>query len=201
MKEKVVWIPELAAVFIADLHFGKAAHFRKSGIPIPEPIHYADLEQIGQLIHKLRPDDMYFLGDLFHSEWNEGWETLNRFLMNFPTVRFHLIKGNHDILPAEFYGKSVFIIHNEPIELADFILSHEPMKDIPAGKLNLCGHIHPGIRMTGRGRQSLRIPCFHLRQNQLTLPAFGNFTGLAMIRPAQNDSIYGITPEKVIQIL
>ena len=201
LKEKAIWSPELKSLFLSDLHFGKAAHFRKSGIPIPEPIHNEDLLKIEFLISTYQPEHFYFLGDLFHSDLNDQWELLNRFLRNFKETIFHLVKGNHDILNFSSYSSSNFQIHPEPIQLGKLFLSHEPQEEIPAGLINLCGHLHPGVLLIGKGRQYLRLPCFYLHGNQLILPAFGNFTGLAMIRPKPDDRIFGVTKEKVIVIL
>ncbi len=201
LPEKAIWVPNLNSIFTADLHFGKAAHFRKSGIPIPERIHDHDLELIRYLVQKYKPNDFYFLGDLFHSDWNDQWDYLNSFLENFTETNFHLVKGNHDILSPIAYQNSSFTIHIEPLTIGKLLLSHEPMDVIPEGHLNLCGHIHPGIRLVGKGRQSIRIPCFHLRLNQLILPAFGEFTGLALIKPKTGDHLFGVTGKKIIQIL
>ncbi|SEG13078.1 ligase-associated DNA damage response endonuclease PdeM [Algoriphagus boritolerans] len=200
-KEKAVWMPALKVLLIADLHFGKAAHFRKSGIPIPEPIHDADLSQLNKLQEELQPTQTYFLGDLFHSDWNSQWDYFNVFLSRFPTTEFHLIKGNHDVLSPQAYHQSSLKIHNEPLSIGKILLSHEPMESIPTGHLNLCGHIHPGVRLLGKARQTVRIPCFHLSKSRLILPAFGNFTGLALVKPKDGDTIWGITPEKIIHIL
>lgn len=201
LKEKAIWSPELKTLFLSDLHFGKAAHFRKSGIPIPEPIHDEDLLKIGSLISTFQPEHFYFLGDLFHSDWNDQWNTLNSFLRNFKETIFHLVKGNHDVLNISAYSSSNFQIHPEPIQLGMLFLSHEPQKQIPLGLINLCGHIHPGIRLVGNGRQSVKLPCFYLHDNQLILPAFGNFTGLALIRPLPGHQVFAVTKEKVIAIL
>jgi uncharacterized FlgJ-related protein len=43
LPEKAAFIPESATLLIADPHFGKATHFRKAGIPIPEQIFLKDL--------------------------------------------------------------------------------------------------------------------------------------------------------------
>lgn len=201
LKEKALWIKQLNTLLIADLHFGKAAHFRKSGIPIPEPIHNADLLQLKYLHEKFQPSHTYFLGDLFHSEWNDSWENLNQFLVQFKTTEFHLVKGNHDVLTPKAYEQSVLRIHKEPLMLGSFALSHEPMEVVPDGSLNICGHIHPGIRLLGKARQSVRIPCFLLSDSRLLLPAFGNFTGLALVRPKGTDKVWAITSEKIIPVL
>jgi uncharacterized protein len=201
LKEKAIWIQELGTLLIADLHFGKAAHFRKSGIPIPEPIHDADLVNLKKLQDQYHPNHSYFLGDLFHSDWNSQWEYFQQFLEQFPETEFHLIKGNHDILSPSAYKQSALKIHNEPLILGNLMLSHEPLENIPAGFLNICGHIHPGVRLVGKARQSVRIPCFFLSQSRLILPAFGNFTGLALVKPKTDDKLWGITQEKIIPVL
>ena len=41
----------------------------------------------------------------------------------------------------------------------------------------LGGHLHPACRIHGRGRDSLRLPCFVSDGRQVILPAFGEFTG------------------------
>jgi DNA ligase-associated metallophosphoesterase len=199
--EKALWIKELDTLLIADLHFGKAAHFRKSGIPIPEPIHDLDLIRLRRLHDDYHPAHTYFLGDLFHSDWNEQWTFLNHFLQGIGGTKFHLVKGNHDVLSPAAYLQSTLTIHESPVEFGPFLLSHEPLGVVPDGKLNICGHIHPGIRLVGRARQSLILPCFFQSETQLLLPAFGNFTGLARVRPSAQDKVWAIADEKIIPVL
>ena len=83
-----------------------------------------------------------------------------------------------------------------------WILTHEPMepKDIPKGKINVAGYLHPGARLQGRGRQSVMLPCFWFTEQQVTLPAFGSFTGLAAIHPGENDHVYVVLQDKVIEV-
>ena len=35
MSQKAVWLKHRSTLLLADLHFGKINHFRKSGIPVP----------------------------------------------------------------------------------------------------------------------------------------------------------------------
>lgn len=200
LPEKAVWIDSMAVLLIADLHFGKASHFRKSGIPIPEKVHDQDYIQLNRLISTYCPKQVYFLGDLFHSSWNEEWETLVNFFRLFPTSSFHLVVGNHDILPSEKYLDPRLKVHPNPIILGSLLLSHEPTQP-PEGLLTICGHIHPGILLQGRAKQRVRIPCFHYSRNVLILPSFGNFTGLSLIKGEKNDFIWGITEDRLIPIL
>lgn len=200
LKEKVVWIPEIRAILLADLHFGKANHFRKSGIPIPELVHEGDFYLLNALFERLQPTEVYFLGDLFHSDWNAQWTSLNTFLLQFETIDFHLILGNHDILPDAFYRSSCFKVHANPLVLGGLLLSHEPMDSSDPELLNLCGHLHPGIRVSGKARQSFRLACFYYKRRQLILPAFGQFTGLALVKPLPGEQVFAIGPDRVIAI-
>ncbi|TFV97724.1 ligase-associated DNA damage response endonuclease PdeM [Algoriphagus kandeliae] len=201
LKEKAIWWSAKRILFISDLHFGKASHFRKSGIPIPEPIHHKDLHKLQQLFQTYSPSKVYFLGDLFHSDWNESWEELMDFLSQFKEISFYLVKGNHDILPRSIYENAPFELLNQPVFIEPLVLSHEPLDEIKEGFLNLCGHIHPGVRLKGLGRQSVRVPCFYKTNQTLILPAFGEFTGLALVQATNEASIFGISPSKVFPIL
>ena len=111
MKEKAIWLEQENALLLADTHFGKAAHFRKAGIPVPESIHLDDFHRISNLLDKTGASTVIFLGDLFHSESNESWFTLLEFIELFPQLNFHLVMGNHDILPETLYQGSTLKIH------------------------------------------------------------------------------------------
>ncbi|HKP31293.1 MAG TPA: hypothetical protein VJT83_01130, partial [Chitinophagaceae bacterium] len=60
------------------------------------------------------------------------------------------------------------------------------------------GHIHPGISISGLGRQSLKFPCYYFADQYAVMPAFSRFTGLAMIKPKEDDSVFAIVEDKVI---
>ena len=54
----------------------------------------------------------------------------------------------------------------------------------------LAGQLHPACRITGAGRDSLRLPCFVLGAHQLVLPAFGEFTGGWRVAAAEDRCLY-----------
>lgn len=200
LPEKAIYLPDYQALLIADPHFGKAAHFRKAGIPVPEKVHFSDFQKIQLLIENYPIKELFFLGDLFHSELNSSWSDLELFISQFPEIQFHLIKGNHDILGNPTYRSGLWILHEEAFELGPLVLSHEPMETISNGTLNLCGHIHPGISLYGPGKQSISLPCFLVKPNLIILPAFGRFTGLAIMQCEKNESAFVVTDKKVIPV-
>ena len=122
------------------------------------------------------------------------------FICFYPNIEFHLIKGNHDILPENIYKESALKIHADSIKIGSLLLSHEPMDQVNDDTLNICGHIHPGIVLKRKSKQSIRLPAFYYKNNTLIMPAFGQFTGLFCLDARKADSIMVTTPERVIPI-
>jgi DNA ligase-associated metallophosphoesterase len=204
LAERAIYLQELETLLIADVHFGKTMHFRKAGIAIPSQITGNEINRLQQLIETTRPKKVYFLGDLFHSRLNSEWKVLINFILVNPSTEFILVKGNHDILPEINYQHPNFALVNEPLLLDKFVLSHHPiapdfLKRNPQ-LLHICGHIHPGVKMKGKAKAYFNLPCFHFQKNQLILPAFGRFTGLANIKPKKNDKVFAIANESIIEI-
>lgn len=197
---KAIFWEEQQALLLADLHLGKAAHFRKKGIPVPKQVQQESWDKLHAVLLDFQPKQVFFLGDLFHSHYNESWKDFIKLLHQFDYISFELIKGNHDILPEEHYQNIPLTIHTEPFAFSPFLLSHHPMLEIPEGFYNLAGHIHPCVFLHGNGRQHLKLPCFYFGKQSGLLPAFGAFTGMATIQPQQGDVVFVIVEEKVLQV-
>lgn len=157
LPEKGIFWEEKNYLILADLHLGKAGHFRKSGIPISDLIHSKDILILDKLIAKFKPEQVIFLGDLFHSDHNQGWEIFKRWIKSKAPLPFKLVLGNHDVLDENSYRISNLEVM-EKLSLHPFELTHIPEE---TELYNLAGHIHPAVRLTGKGRQSLRLPCFY----------------------------------------
>ena len=78
-----------------------------------------------------------------------------------------------------------------------FVFKHHPEAS-PHGYA-LAGHIHPAIRLTGRGRQKERVACFLFRLEYGLLPAFGTFTGKADIALQPTDRAFALTTDEVVE--
>jgi DNA ligase-associated metallophosphoesterase len=198
---KAIYWQEQKALLLSDLHLGKAAHFRKSGIAIPETVHRDDYRRMDELIGHYQPEHVYILGDIFHSDENASWGTFTEWLNKHPDVRFRLIPGNHDILPLGRYKASNFQLEQEKLPLGPFLLSHQspPPAYVPS-LYRITGHVHPAIRLSGKGRQSLTLPCFYFGPHEGILPAFGRFTGKAILQPSKPCSIFVTTEQQVMPV-
>jgi len=197
LSEKAIHLPIHNMLLIADLHFGKVEHFRKNGIGIPSGASNKDFKTLKELVLKVGAKDVIFLGDLFHSDFNNAWYGFQELLQELDAYNFHLVIGNHDILDESKY-ENLKICHQ--MEVGNLILTHEPLDVIIEDKYNLCGHIHPGVKLTGRGRQNLRLPCFYFGAHTGILPAFGSFTGLHVLKPMENDRVFVVHDNVVIDV-
>lgn len=193
------WV-ERQALLLADLHLGKAQHFRREGIPVPRQAGNATWDRLLSLLIDFQPQEVWILGDLFHSAYNEVWEEFIRLVAQFDQVKFTLVGGNHDILSEYQYQRSGMQRVEEPHRLGNFLLSHHPLEEVPNGVYNLAGHIHPGVSLAGRGRQRLRLPCFYFATNRGVLPAFGAFTGMATLQPKVEDRVFVIAEGSVLEV-
>jgi uncharacterized protein len=185
---------------LADLHFGKINHFRKSGIPVPTKANDRNSEFLIDLINRVKPQRVIFLGDLFHSHYNEEWEVLGQVLHHFSACSFELVRGNHDIMSNLQYDRYKMQVHEDALKIGPFIFTHEPLEKTEGDFYNIAGHIHPGVHLSGNGRQSLTLPCFYFSQHQCIMPAFGSFTGLAKINPKKEDQIFVIAEGKILKV-
>jgi DNA ligase-associated metallophosphoesterase len=197
---KAIFWEDEKILFMADLHLGKAAHFRKKGIAAPPAIFQQNIQSLHQLITRFEPVRVLILGDLFHSTLNTVWNKFEAFLLQFPEISFELVKGNHDILPKQVYEDSILTLHQPPITVGPFILSHYPLETVPEGLYNFYGHLHPGVLLEGMGKQQLKLPCFYLEPTRAVLPAFGAFTGLSLVQPKKSDRVFVVLEDEVLEM-
>lgn len=197
----VVYWADRDSLLLSDLHIGKAGHFRRSGIPLPENVIAGNLKKLRKILNHYTPQTVYFLGDLFHSKYNPDWEAFGQFISHYTEIKFVLIMGNHDIMSEYQYQKFNIELVEEQLELGPFVLSHEPLEKLDGTKINIYGHIHPGIRLKGHGRQSLRLACFFWRANHFILPAFGAFTGTHTLQAKKGDQVFVIAEGEVIAFI
>lgn len=187
---------EQEILIISDVHLGKISHFRKFGSPVPYKAINANFIRLSEVVGKFRPKTVCFLGDLFHSNLNNEWKLFENWL-SFVDADVVLVAGNHDIISPLKYEKLGLKIHSE-WQLNGFLLTHHPEQR--EFFFNICGHIHPGYRLNGKARQSLKLPCFFRRKDQLIFPAFGEFTGNYMMELNEGEAAYAITQKEVILI-
>ncbi len=192
----IFW-PKEELLIISDVHLGKITHFRKHGMPIPNDAALENFEKLDQIISYFNPAQLVFLGDLFHASFNNEFVHFKSWVAQ-QTVPITLIKGNHEVLDDATYAS--FGIEVEPyITFDTFRLQHYPVEEssnVPV----ICGHVHPAYLLKGKAGDKIKLKCFHATEIQLTLPAFGVFTGSHLIIPKPQDQIVLVTGERLIAI-
>jgi uncharacterized protein len=206
IKQQTFWLSATRTIFwedqnaliLSDLHFGKTGHFRKAGIAVPQSVYKEDLQRLVNLIQYFKPARIIAVGDLFHSKVNLELELFKRWRNDFESLDFVLVKGNHDILKADWYEEASIKVTNE-LCLDDILFVHDDCEN-REDVFTFCGHIHPGVIINGLGKQSLRFPCFYFTKTQCILPAYSKFTGMATINPSSSDSVYAIVQDSLIKL-
>lgn len=181
---------------IADVHLGKVAHFRKFGAAVPAKAATQNFVWLNQIAHHFKPQQICFLGDLFHSALNNDWHQFAQWVQN-SQASISLIIGNHDIIAAKKYQQLGVKLHKVLVQ-KNFLFTHHPQER--QGLFNFCGHIHPAVRLQGFGRQKLKLPCFFKTKTQLILPAFGAFTGNYTLTPKKEDDVYVLADGQVLAV-
>lgn len=201
LPERAIYWPAAATLFIADVHLGKTAAFRAFALPAPEGGAGADLDRLSTLIQRTGVDRVIFLGDLVHARAARTPTVLAHFAAwraAHPTLDLLLIRGNHDQNAGDPPSEWGIACVNEPFAVGPFALAHYP--DVAAEGYLLAGHVHPAVRLVGRGRQRERLPCFLFGPQRGILPAFGSFTGTADMFPNATEQAYVIAEQAVLPI-
>lgn len=204
--ESLTLLPQRAAywarrrtLFVADVHLGKAASFRRAGIPIPRGSTNDTLDRLAATVLSCAAERLVILGDLVHDATarDAAQTAFLDWRARHAALDVLLVGGNHDRrsgdLPAAWRVQTV----EEPFRMDGFALCHEPQA--VAAAYALAGHLHPGVKLVA-GRDRLRLPCFWLRREGAVLPAFGAFTGLADIVPAGDDRVYVAARHRVVPV-
>lgn len=202
--DRCIFWEEQNTLILADMHLGKAGHFRKAGIPIPADVNKADLQRLITQLLFFKADRVIIVGDFTHSAANKELELFRKWRNDFPLFRFDLVKGNHDILEDHWYIETGIILHKKELIIDGFCFRHEPvntdpLENPPCASFTFSGHVHPGIRISGRGKQALRLPCFYFTPGHCILPAFSKFTGTYNVRPQKGEVVYTITGAELIK--
>ena len=188
---RAAFLPALATLLVADLHLGKAATFRKAGIPVPEGSAQGDLARLERLVGETRARRLVILGDLFHARSGCTDAVFAEFTASRSRLRgteVILVAGNHDRavgrLPSSLGIDSCLRTLDEP----PFHFVHEPSTGLAEPDrtcFTVAGHLHPTVSIRSPAGDRIADRCFVAEDALLVLPAFGSFTGGHRIEPAE----------------
>ena len=206
--ERLVLLPDRAAywertrtLLVADTHFGKAATFRAAGIPVPRGTTTASLERLDAALARTGATRIVFLGDFLHAREGREAETtrvVGDWRSRNAAVEMLLVRGNHDARAGDPGPEIDIACADGPVVEPPFVLTHKPA--VSGAGYVISGHLHPGARLTGPGREHAWLPCFWFRRQTAVLPAFGEFTGLGDIDVEPGDRVWVIAEHVVLGV-
>jgi DNA ligase-associated metallophosphoesterase len=206
--ERLVLLGERAAywereqtLLVADPHFGKAATFRAAGVPVPRGTTTGSLARLDAALARTGAARIVFLGDFLHAREGREAETTRvvaEWRQRHASVDMLLVRGNHDKHAGDPGPEIDIRCVDAPVAEPPFVFAHKPTVS-DAGYV-LAGHVHPAARLTGVGRESVRLPCFWVRPRLMVLAAFGEFTGVAEIEAEAGDRVWVIADGAVIRV-
>lgn len=206
--DRVVLLAERAAywertrtLLIADPHFGKAAAFRAAGVPVPRGTTTGSLTRLDAALSRTGASRIVFLGDFLHAREGREAETTRvvaEWRRRNASIEMVLVRGNHDKRAGD-PGPDIDIRSvDAPLAEPPFVFTHKPA--VSDEGYVICGHVHPAARLTGPGRETVRLPCFWARPGTMVLPAFGEFTGVAEIDAEPGDRVWVIAEGAVVNV-
>ncbi|MGJ7510380.1 ligase-associated DNA damage response endonuclease PdeM [Variovorax sp. GT1P44] len=201
LPDPALWWPAERVLFIADLHLGKAATFRALGQPVPSGTTLENLARLDRLIARHDPVELVFLGDFLHAAEARTPQLLaaiEAWRGTHPALGCTLVRGNHDSRAGDPPVSLRIRVVDEPWAIGPFAACHHPQRQ--PGHFVLAGHVHPTLKLHGRGRDSVRLRCFVQEGEQLVLPAFGEFTGGWRVESSPDRRFYAVGGDAVWKV-
>jgi DNA ligase-associated metallophosphoesterase len=202
LPERAVYWRARRTVMVADVHVGKDATFRAEAVPLPLGTTTSDLDRLARLVRRTGADRLLVLGDLYHARAGMTDGTLvalRTWRQEHRQLDVVLVRGNHDRDAGPSPADLDITEHEGSLADGPFSLQHDPASAAGSGYV-VAGHLHPGVRLQGRGGQRERVACFHANDDRLLLPAFSEFTGLHLVHPEPGDQLAVIAGTDVISL-
>jgi DNA ligase-associated metallophosphoesterase len=202
LPEKLAFWSVRRTLLVADTHFGKAATFRKFGIPVPEEPTQAMLDRLTLVIERFSASRLIILGDFIHSNVKHASSfeaSLLQWRQRHCELEIVLLLGNHDRGRADLFANLNFQVIPHVLYEEPFAFTHDAatLEDSPFYRL--AGHIHPQIQLS-EGKKKLRLPCFWFGSDQGILPAYGDFTGCSTVKIPEGDQVFVVAEHVLIEI-
>lgn len=193
---RAAFLPASRTLLVADLHLGKAATFRRFGLPVPEGSAQRDLARLERLVLDHGVRRLLILGDLFHAKGGFTEQVKAEFAAargRMPGTEVVLVLGNHD-RPLGKLSSDLGIDATVPsLDEPPLHFVHEPATGIgPADReqFTIAGHLHPTLSIRSPSGDRLADRCFYAEESVLVLPAFGSFTGGHRVEPRKGTRLW-----------
>ncbi|MBZ0212695.1 MAG: ligase-associated DNA damage response endonuclease PdeM, partial [Nitrospirae bacterium] len=129
LPEKALYWPRERTLFVADLHLGKAAHFRAEAVPVPMGTTRENLSRLARLLKRTGAERLVILGDLWHSQQALAPATLelvHAWRTKYSSLEAVLVMGNHDAKLDAIPKAFALRVEDEGVVMGPFELRHHP---------------------------------------------------------------------------
>lgn len=203
LPEKLIFLPQRQTLLVADTHFGKAATFRKAGIPVPNGTTAAMLQTLSNVIDRCSVQRLIVLGDFVHSSVAASADfelELFEWRSKYAALDLRLVPGNHDCGRSKLFEELKLEISPEPFAEPPFAFCHFHQASADSKSFAFAGHIHPAIQVRDFGNIRSKFPCFAFAKTYALLPAFGHFTGCHVVLRSDFEQVFAVVEDRVIEI-
>ncbi len=192
--ERAVFLEELSAIVIADLHIGYEDELRENGIIVPS--QWKNMRnRIESIMKKIKAEKLILLGDIKHNILRTP-RYVREFFEDMP-YEIMAVKGNHDGGIEDMVDFKVYPSQGFRIGKYGFMHGHSwPSEDVVKADFLFMGHMHPEIELFDSLKKSTKMACIlHGSLNEkgvekygknisiLVLPAFNPLVGAAIGKP------------------
>ena len=195
----------LSTLFVADVHLGKAATYRRLGQPVPQGTTSQTLAQLTADLNTHGATHLVVLGDFLHGPQVHGsastGQAIKQWRQNHRGCAITLIRGNHDDRAGDPAAELNIDVVDEPYQFSGMACCHDRHSvNVPPGAPVLWGHVHPVVVLRGKAHERFRLPCFVVGAAHVLLPAYGAFTGGHVYTPCAGESLYVIADQSVFKL-
>ena len=182
LEEGAVFLKDIDAIVIGDLHLGYEIELRKKGINVSTNLY----EKIEKIKKKTDAKNIILLGDVKHSIFrpNKREEKIIKEFFNFLNSKFseiYVVKGNHDAFLEEYVSAKIFSSRGFRIKNYGFFHGNsKPLKKVLSCKFLFCSHFHSKIFLP-EDLKSYEVPVF----------IFARGKNKVVILPPFNDLLFG----------
>ncbi|MBO9666912.1 MAG: ligase-associated DNA damage response endonuclease PdeM [Bdellovibrio sp.] len=186
---------------LSDMHLGKAESYQSAGVPLPSGGHREDLLRLSDLIHRYQVHKVIILGDWIHNRFSLSEIVVRDFHAFFAAhkgIEWTLLLGNHEKGSHDILRNLPFHLVENEVQVGPFLMTHGH-KSATSQLFQIQGHTHPLVSIH-EGPLRLKLPCFVLEKNALTIPAFGTLTGGVVIRKDSRKRIFAVGNNEVFEV-
>ncbi len=167
-----VFIKEIKALAIADLHIGYEEALLELGIHLPKSQYPKIKERVLYLLDELNPRLLIIVGDVKHEfgeasrqEWIEVLDLLDTLQQR---VALHIVRGNHDNYLIPILKRRRVPFHDPFFLLRRYLFVHGhkrvPEEVFKRARIIVMGHEHPAITFRDEVGAKTKFKCHLVRK-------------------------------------